>query len=691
MNKSLHLRPANTGKHHLSTAIALLVGSSLLSVPALANSAAEAATGSATTLKNTSIFKKMTVSATRMNTDIDDVNRPIAVIDQETIESMQAQSVAEVTRYEPNVSIAGGPRANQQSVNIRGLSDEKVLQTIDGVRQDFNSGHRPRYFLDPALLKSVEVVKGPASSLWGSGALGGVIAQTTVDAADLLKADQNIGGLVKSGYNFNNNQTASTAAIAGRTDTLDWLVSGYLRDSDDLEQGNNQKLNDSASSDTGVLVKAEWQIDDAQSLGINIRRANIDGHVPSNGTAAVGTSNFVIDRQQRSDTVALDYGINTASPLLNAKAKIYRNSVSMDESRVSDGRADSTEQETYGIQLSNQSDLGRVSLLYGIDGYREDFSAQRSGTTRPQPPEAITEVWGAFTQANIELNDKWSVELGARYDDYSNEANNLGIERSESELSPSAALSYKATKWLEMTLRHDRAFRAPTSEELYTTGTHFCMGPGFCNTFVSNPNLRSESAANTELLAKMRFSNVIANDELQINASVFENNVDDFIEQVVTDPTFFPVMDPGTTTYQNVNKAKIRGAEIAANYRLEALRVKLAYGQVRGEDEQTGRSLSNIPADTLTADLSYGFNNEEWRTGVRMTNASTQDRKPTTDANTYSGYTTGDIYATWKPKALDALSIGVNINNVSDRYYRRAFSELYESGREVITSVRYDF
>ncbi len=687
--KILRQPPSSMGrKRQLSAAIALLASSSLLSSPSFADNT-EVVPNKVEA--KTSTFKKITVNATRMATDIDDVTRPIAVVSSETIESMQAQSTAEVLRYEPNVTIFGGPRANQQSINIRGLADEKVLQTIDGVRQDFNSGHRPRYFLDPALLKSVEVVKGPASSLWGSGALGGVVAQTSVSARDLLKPEQNFGGLVKSGYNFNNNQTTNTAAIAGRTSAIDWLVSGYFRDSDDLEQGNGQKLTDSSSRDAGALVKAEWQIDDAQSVGINIRRANVDGHIPNNGGAMASSSNFVVDRQQRTSTVALDYGINTASPLLNAKAKIYRNSVEMDESRVSDNRADSTEQETYGVQLSNQSDFGAFSMLYGIDGYREDFSARRSGANRPAPPEAITEVWGAFTQATIPLNAQWQVELGARYDDYSNKASNLGLERSENELSPSAALTYKVTKWLEMTLRHDRAFRAPTSEELYTTGTHFCMGPGFCNTFISNPNLRPESAENTELLAKMRFSNVFGNDELRIDASVFENNVDDFIEQVVIGPTFFPIADPGSTTFQNVDKAKLRGAEIAANYRLDALRAKLAYGQVRGKDDASGRSLSNIPADTLTADLSYGFNNEQLRAGVRITNASTQDRKPATDANTYSGYTTGDLYATWKPQALDALSVGINVNNVSDRYYRRAFSELYESGREVITSVRYDF
>ena len=107
------------------------------------------------------------VSATRVEQDIDDVSRAIAVVEEDEIRTMQPQSVAEILRYQPNITVSGGPRPGNQSVNIRGLTGQKVLQTIDGVRQTFESGHRPTYFLDPELIRDVEVLKGPTSSLWG--------------------------------------------------------------------------------------------------------------------------------------------------------------------------------------------------------------------------------------------------------------------------------------------------------------------------------------------------------------------------------------------------------------------------------------------------------------------------------------------------------------------------------------------
>ena len=424
--------------------------------------------------------------------------------------------------------------------------------------------------------------------------------------------------------------------------------------------------------------------------------AEVNSAVPSNGAAASGRSNFVIDRKQETSSFTLDYELNTASPLINSQASIYWNSIEMDESRISDNRTDNTDLDVYGLQLTNQSDFNGVTLLYGMDTYREEFDATRSGANRPTPPKADTTVWGAFAQAHIPLGKAWAIELGARYDDFQTKSDNLNIKKTDNELSPSAALIWQTTEWLKMTLRHDRAFRAPGSEELYTSGTHFCIGPPFgCNSFISNPDLNPEKAANTELLAKMHFNDLIGGDRLQINASVFENKVDDFIEQIVTEPSVtivppgIPVFSAGSTTWRNVDEAKIKGYEIAADYRMQELQLKLSYGQVRGEDDKTHQDLSNIPADTFSSNLSYAFINKQLIAGVRVSHASNQSRTP--DTRRYDSYTVGDLYATWQPQSLKGIKVDLTINNVSDKYYRRAFEELYEVGREVLVSMRYSF
>tara|TARA_R110001592_G_C13185365_1_gene751565 strand:+ start:4855 stop:6879 length:2025 start_codon:yes stop_codon:yes gene_type:complete len=670
-----------------STPIAILVSS--LAMVSTAQAAAQDSDQALTELK------KIVVSATRVEQELSEISRVIAVVETTELDAMQAESVAKAVSFQPNIAVAGGPRPSNQTVNIRGLSGNKILQSVDGVRQVFESGHRPSYFLDPALLQSVEVVKGPASSLWGSGALGGVVAQNTISPASLLTATQNFGGFIKVGHNNNNDQTSTTLALAGRSDAVDWLLSSYYRDGNDIELGNGESLDGSAMRDNGGLAKLEWQINDAQSLNFNYRQAEENGNVPSNGSAEFNdTSNFLINRESKSSNFAVDYRLDTASPLLNVQLLIYQNRVEMNEARISDSRSDSTELDVLGLNFKNQSSFDQVSVLYGVDGYRESFDSQRGGSNRPIPPKAETDVWGGFVQLSVPIATVWTIEVGARYDYFATEAKNLGQDRSANDLSPSLALTWRQLDWLAISLRRDKAFRAPSSEELYSSGTHFCMGPGFCNTFVSNPTLESEQADNTELIANITLSDLLGGDTLGITASVFQNQVDNFIEQIVTAPVFFPIPDAGTTTWVNVEDAEIKGYELAAEYQNGLARVKLAYGQSRGVDNSTKEDLSHIPADTIIADLSYGFMQRQITAGFRALKVSEQDRthySANENGTTYDAYTSFDLYASWEPNFLKALKLDVAVNNMSNKYYRRAWEELHEAGRELVVAAKYRF
>ncbi|MDJ0879727.1 MAG: TonB-dependent hemoglobin/transferrin/lactoferrin family receptor [Halieaceae bacterium] len=640
------------------------------------------------------VLENIVVTATRVERDLSDIGRSIAVVDRMEIESIAGQSVADVLRFQPNISVEGGPRAGSQTVNIRGLGGNKVLQTIDGARLSFESGHRPSYYLDPELLKNVEALRGPASSLWGSGALGGVIAQNTLEPTDML-GDRDLGGFVRTGFNGNNDQLTTTVALAGRAERVNWLVSGYYRDSDDVELGNGDTLQDSATEDYGVLAKVNWEVAEHHDLQFNVRANNVDGSVPANGTAEPNdTSNFILDRDSETVNASLRWDFNPDTDLVNSRVLAYWNSIDIDESRVADGRADNTQLDEYGINLLNVSELGWASLAFGADIYREDFEAERNGSFRPAPPEATTDVWSAYARAEIPLAEQWRMDLGARYDDFSTEADNLDDERSEDDTSISAALVWTATEWATLALRYDEAFRAPTAEELYTSGTHFCIFPGFCNTFIPNPELDPEQAANVELVGQFNFTNTLGADRIDLQASVFQNEVDDFIEQVVSDPTFGPFGDAGTTTYINVDQATLEGFELQGTYHRDSLVFKLAYGRTRGEDDNTNQDLTNIPADTLIADLSYGFLQNSLVAGVRVTDASSQRRTDfpeNEDGSVFDSYTVTDLYASWQPASLPGLKFDLNINNLEDDFYTRAWDQVPEAGREVILFARYSF
>lgn len=634
------------------------------------------------------------VTATRVEQRLEDVARSLSFVDRNQIDVLQGQSVAELLAYQPNITVSGGPRAGSQNVNIRGLGGNKVLQTIDGARLSFESGHRPSYFLDPELLKGVEALRGPAGSLWGTGALGGVVAQRTVDPADLRRGKQ-LGGFVRSGYNANSNQNFTTLALAGGSDELEGLLSAYRRDSNDLELGDGSTLLGSAAEDQGLLAKLDWRPGERHTLRLNLRGSDSKGTIPANGAAEINaTSNFLVDRDIANRHANLRWDYLSDSAWFNPRALVYWNRVDIDEARSSDGRADSTLLDEYGINLLNSSSFEHFDLVLGADVYREDFGAARSGSFRPLPPAAVTDVWSLYAQGTVPLRENLRLELGLRRDDFTTEAQNLGERRTKGDTTGSAALIWDVLDGTTLALRYDEAFRAPTAEELYTTGTHFCIFPRFCNGFVPNPDLVPEQAANVELLGQFDFGQALGADQVGMQVSVFENRVDNFIEQIVIGPFFAPVRDPGTTTWVNVDAASIRGFEWQGSYRRKDLQLRLNYGQTRGEERATGADLTNIPADTFVADLSQGFLDNSVVAGLRLTHARAQNRTDypeNTGGLRYDGYTITDLYASWRPASLSQLKLDLVVNNLQDEFYQRAWSQLPAVGRELIVAARYSF
>ena len=635
------------------------------------------------------------VSATRVKEDVDSANRPVSTVDRAELDTLAPQSVGEALRFQPNLSVVGGPRSGSQEVNIRGLQGEKVLQTVDGVRQVFESGHRPNYFLDPELIKSIEVVKGPASSLWGSGAIGGVVAQNTIDGIDLLRGNSNLGGYAKLGRNANSNQLLGSAAVGGRGEQSDWLLAGYHRDADNLKLGNGQRLSNSAFRTTGFLGKFNYHLDEEQTIRLGYREAEVKGGVPSNGTANVNpTSNFLINRDQA--TRNLQVGYEKSSPNGDAQTGLiaYWNQVEMNEARQADNRPDSTMLDVLGFSFVQARQFDALKLQYGFDGYQEDFSAARAGTNRPVPPDGLSTVYGAYLKGVYQLSAPWAIELGARYDQFEARAENLGLAREDSDVSPSAALIWKATESTKLTLRHDRAFRSPGAEELFSTGTHFCITPTICNRFVPNPNLRPEKAANTELIVNSRFDGLLGSDAFTLTGSLFQNKVRDFIEQVVTGPSFTSIPpNGGTSTWVNVNRATLEGAELAATYTRGDLDLTFGYGQVRGRDDITGNDLRNIPATTLSMDARYAFIPQRFTAGVRVLGVERQDNTNLATPGTapFGGYGLIDLYASYKPASLKNVTFDFVIKNAGDKHYRQAWAEIDSVGREAILSAKIEF
>jgi hemoglobin/transferrin/lactoferrin receptor protein len=145
----------------------------------------------------------------------------VSVVDKEQIDLFNPSSMSDLLRDVPGLEFSGGPRRTGETPSIRGRGGENVLILLDGARQSFISAHDGRFFLDPELLRSAEVVKGPASALYGSGAVGGVLAFESVDAADLLLPSETAGMRVRLGFQGVNQETLISTTGYTKTDQLD--------------------------------------------------------------------------------------------------------------------------------------------------------------------------------------------------------------------------------------------------------------------------------------------------------------------------------------------------------------------------------------------------------------------------------------------------------------------------------------
>src|SRR6185295_9578396 len=145
-------------------------------------------------------IEKVTVVGTKNPRSAQTYPGQVDVLNQDQIEASVPSTPSDLVKDMPNVDFGGGPRRTGETPQIRGLGGQDVLILIDGVRQSWTSGHDGRFFLDPNLLVGVEVVKGPASALYGSGPLGGVMAFRTANASDLLDPGATAGLRATLGY-----------------------------------------------------------------------------------------------------------------------------------------------------------------------------------------------------------------------------------------------------------------------------------------------------------------------------------------------------------------------------------------------------------------------------------------------------------------------------------------------------------
>ena len=665
----------------------------------------------------------VTVYGTSNPLPVFDYPGQVTVITRDRLELIQPSAMSDLLRDVPGVEFSGGPRRTGESPSIRGFGRENVLVLVDGARQSFSSAHDGSFFLDPELLRAAEVVRGPASALYGSGAVGGVLAFETANAADLLREGETFGARLRTGYQSANEEWLGSATVFGTAGNLDALASFGLRQSGDIALGSGVDLPSDDDIQTG-LVKLGYQFTDALSGEVAWQKFNNSAVEPNNGQGTAGTGDDTLDRDVDKDiTSELWRGalaFNPASDLVDAKLTVYQQKTAVDEFDATVPRTTLREIETTGISLRNASRflLGPVetTLTVGGDWYEDSQTGTDSTATggiRGGVPNGSAEFTGVFVQAEAEIARPFGlpgnliVIPGIRHDSFESTSDLSPDKASDDKISPRLGASYAPVEWLRLYASYAEGFRAPSINELYLDGVHFSVphptlfNPGLGqfvfvnNNFIPNADLKPESSETVEIGFGLDFREVFTGeDHFQGKLTYFESDVTDLINLTVDfsyDPTCFigPAFFPctaGTTNSANIAGANLDGWEAEASYDAPLWYARASLSTIDGTNTETGEDLGTLTPDRLAIDA--GLKLERWnsRLGTRIQLADEFERRALsgnvlTVAERRAGYVVVDLYASWRPEFAPALRIDAGVDNVLDHDYDRVFAGVSEPGR----------
>ncbi|WP_062265621.1 TonB-dependent hemoglobin/transferrin/lactoferrin family receptor [Endozoicomonas arenosclerae] len=660
------------------------------------------------------LLDQVTVSATRTEQTLDSVASSVDVTTADDIEKRMVNDIDDLVRYEPGVNVTDDGRTGAGSFNIRGMDANRVKITVDGVDQAkaFDSTkmflRSQRNFIDMESIKAVEVVKGPASTIHGSDAIGGVVAFVTKDPADFLKpeGDDSYASL-KGGYSSADSAFTETGTLANRNGDLESMLIYTRRDAKETQTHSGADVTGDARGEAdpkdiginNILGKLQYQINDAHRVGLTAewRKQNSDTDLKSLvGTQPQGNPS-PYDKFEADDSTerkrlgvfheweAFTTAFDTLHWSLNWQES-ETNQITVDEMKVNTGgklkpvwetqarNKDYIYKETswqFDLNLTKELDFKTANHLfsYGLAFERKEQDNLNKTTYVQNPadekndigryaPLATVDSVGIYFQDEITLlNDRLTVTPGIRYDSFSPKTKTDQYyttevkDQSYDNWSAKLGAVYKFTDVISGFAQYSQGFGTPDMFAMYFEE----KVPGIVHV-KPNPELKPEKSDSIEV--GLRANGSLGSAEL----TFFYNQYDNFIEQVYLGKSnTYPVA--GIYQYQNLDDTKIKGVEFKGNLWLDeafgapvgtSLKTAIAWSKGRGTlTDANGNLLEDEPLNSiapLTAVIGLGYDapSENWGGELMWTLVAEKDKDDISQNDTASDETgpNGDQYAT---------------------------------------------
>lgn len=467
---------------------------------------------------------------------------PVNVVKKVDLNRTVSTNLIDVLSNKPGISqISTGPAVSKPV--IRGLGYNRVIVLNDGTRQEGQQwGDEHGIEIDEYSVQKVEILKGPASLMYGSDAMAGVINILT----NVPVQEGVFKGSVTSAYQTNNRLRGLNINLGSNKNGFSWNAYGSLKSAADYENKYDGKVYNSKFNEKNfggyVGYNGNWGYSHLMISKFNQKLGMVEGERDENGNflklmpggveAVAGPSDFKstdpqVPMQEISHfRITSDNSIQVRQNRLALKLGYQRNQ------RMEFGNPDDlTDKELYfDLNTLTYSAIVHVKQFSGWNasvGINGMFQENKNKGEEVLIPEYNTIDAGvfAFVQKNL---DKFSFSGGLRFDNRNTkskayqEGNELKFEsftRSFSNVSGSAGLSYLPTSALTFKFNLSRGFRAPSIPELSSNGSH----EGTNRYEYGNRSLVSETSLQTDLGAEFN------SEHISVSASLFNNSINNYI------------------------------------------------------------------------------------------------------------------------------------------------------------------
>lgn len=631
----------------------------------------------------------------------------------------QAQQLADISRYEPALEAEfNGPRFGATGVSIRGIGGNRVALEVDGVPlpQQYAIGSladASRLALDPTIVDHIEILRGPASTLYGSDAIAGVITVDTLDGAALVRSDRSLHTGARAGwFGENDAALASTTLAWGAAEDSALAAFSYRNGHEPRSEARNVARDDVDFEQWQGFGK--WTHDFGDLATLRLVLDYFERNSVSEVRSLLGTPRFLTttrlegDDQQRRDRQSVHLELPGSGWLHGIELMAYRQS--------SVTRQDTSEERGFGATaalLARDFELreldygGELRMLAGVTtgafthvlvaGVEWDhmrlveqrdggqFSLARGIFTRALLGEAFP-VRDLPRSEVDELGIYWQDEVsygvltltgGLRWDDYSLDAStdNLIVDASRiadidaDQVTARAGATLRVLATLQVYAHYAEGFRAPPAGEVNL----LLDLPLFNYRALPNPDLEPERSQTIETGLRWSWA------ATRLEAALYHTDFDDFIESRVN---IGPDPVTGGLRFQsrNLTKAHIYGIEaeliqglVSLSPALRNFTIEAGFHAARGENDVTGRALNDVQPLKAVFGLTWRAASGQGMATVRATHLGHQGRVDFSTAPFFvpPAATVVDFIARWQPRTELRTELGVyNLGN--ERYWRYA-------------------